>query len=108
LVDNWSFLYSLWSVTEWSYHRNFEGVPPYPDFSRFGKSSHKVTQFYTTAIRALAKESLDCQKIPVDTLKVIGSVGEPMKKLGTGIMTMWAASIVLSLIPGGKQKQEAS
>jgi acetyl-CoA synthetase len=37
----------------------FEGVPSYPDFSRFWEviEKHKVTQFYTapTAIRALAK-----------------------------------------------------
>jgi acetyl-CoA synthetase len=39
----------------------FEGVPSYPDFSRFWQTieKHKVTQFYTapTAIRALAKAS---------------------------------------------------
>jgi acetyl-CoA synthetase len=41
----------------------FEGVPSYPDFSRFWEviEKHQVNQFYTapTAIRALAKESLD-------------------------------------------------
>ena len=63
----------------------FEGVPSYPDFSRFWKviEKHKVTQFYTapTAIRALAKESLDyVQRFPLKSLKVIGSVGEPINE----------------------------
>ncbi|MBG6109381.1 acetyl-CoA synthetase [Flavobacterium sp. CG_9.10] len=63
----------------------FEGVPSYPDFSRFWEiiEKHKVTQFYTapTAIRALAKESLDyVQKFPLKSLKVIGSVGEPINE----------------------------
>jgi acetyl-CoA synthetase len=63
----------------------FEGVPSYPDFSRFWQiiEKHKVNQFYTapTAIRALAKESLDyVQKYPLSSLKVIGSVGEPINE----------------------------
>ncbi|PKH67051.1 acetate--CoA ligase [Flavobacterium sp. ALD4] len=63
----------------------FEGVPSYPDYSRFWEVivKHKVTQFYTapTAIRALAKESLDyVQKYQLETLKVIGSVGEPINE----------------------------
>lgn len=63
----------------------FEGVPSYPDFSRFWEviEKHKVNQFYTapTAIRALAKESLDyVQKFEMSSLKVIGSVGEPINE----------------------------
>ena len=63
----------------------FEGVPSYPDFSRFWEiiEKHKITQFYTapTAIRSLAKESLDyIQKYPLKSLKVIGSVGEPINE----------------------------
>lgn len=63
----------------------FEGIPSYPDFSRFWEviEKHKVTQFYTapTAIRALAKESLEyVQKFPLKSLKVIGSVGEPINE----------------------------
>lgn len=63
----------------------FEGVPSYPDFSRFWETieKHKVTQFYTapTAIRALAKENLEyVQKFPFKSLKVIGSVGEPINE----------------------------
>ena len=63
----------------------FEGVPSYPDYSRFWEviEKHKVTQFYTapTAIRALAKENLDyVQRFQLSTLKVIGSVGEPINE----------------------------
>ena len=63
----------------------FEGVPSYPDYSRFWEvvEKHKVNQFYTapTAIRALAKESLDfVEKHNLSSLKVIGSVGEPINE----------------------------
>jgi acetyl-CoA synthetase len=63
----------------------FEGVPSYPDFSRFWEviEKHKVTQFYTapTAIRSLAKESIEyVQRFPLSSLKVIGSVGEPINE----------------------------
>jgi len=63
----------------------FEGVPSYPDFSRFWEviEKHQVTQFYTapTAIRSLAKESIDyVQGHPLKSLKVIGSVGEPINE----------------------------
>jgi acetyl-CoA synthetase len=63
----------------------FEGIPTYPDFSRFWEviEKHKITQFYTapTAIRSLAKESIDyVQKFPLKSLKVIGSVGEPINE----------------------------
>ncbi|MEC4005103.1 acetate--CoA ligase [Flavobacterium sp. SUN052] len=63
----------------------FEGVPSYPDFSRFWEiiEKHQVNQFYTapTAIRALAKENIDfVQRFPLKSLKVIGSVGEPINE----------------------------
>ena len=61
----------------------FEGVPTYPDASRFWKivDKHKVNQFYTapTAIRALQSFGDKYFKnSSLDTLKVIGSVGEPI------------------------------
>lgn len=61
----------------------FEGVPTYPDAGRFWEviEKHKVTQFYTapTAIRSLAKESVEwVEKHDLSSLKVIGSVGEPI------------------------------
>ncbi|MEM7379576.1 MAG: acetate--CoA ligase [Bacteroidota bacterium] len=63
----------------------FEGVPSYPDFGRFWEvvQKHKINQFYTapTAIRALAKESLDfVEKYDLTSLKVLGSVGEPINE----------------------------
>jgi len=63
----------------------FEGVPNYPDWGRFWEivAKHKVTQFYTapTAIRALAKENLECvEKHDLSSLKVLGSVGEPINE----------------------------
>ncbi len=61
----------------------FEGVPSYPDYSRFWEviEKHKVTQFYTapTAIRSLAKKDVSyVQNFPMRSLRVIGSVGEPI------------------------------
>lgn len=63
----------------------FEGIPSYPDFGRFWEviDKHKVTQFYTapTAIRSLAKENDEwVDKYDLSTLKVIGSVGEPINE----------------------------
>src|SRR6056297_858183 len=63
----------------------FEGVPSYPDFGRFWDvvQKHKVNQFYTapTAIRALAKESLEfVTNHDLSSLKVLGTVGEPINE----------------------------
>jgi acetyl-CoA synthetase len=63
----------------------FEGVPSYPDFGRFWEicEKHKVNQFYTapTAIRALAKHSLDfVRNYDLSSLKVLGTVGEPINE----------------------------
>jgi acetyl-CoA synthetase len=63
----------------------FEGVPSYPDYGRFWEvvAKHKVNQFYTapTAIRALAKESLEfVENHDLSSLKVLGSVGEPINE----------------------------
>jgi len=63
----------------------FEGVPTYPDSGRFWEiiQKHKITQFYTapTAIRALAKESLEyVNTYDLSSLKVLGSVGEPINE----------------------------
>ncbi|TXF90776.1 acetate--CoA ligase [Neolewinella aurantiaca] len=61
----------------------FEGVPTYPDAGRFWEicAKHKVNQFYTapTAIRALmAKGDHFVEGHDLSSLKVIGSVGEPI------------------------------
>lgn len=63
----------------------FEGVPSYPDFGRFWAiiEKYNITQFYTapTAIRALAKESLDfVTPYDLSSLKVLGTVGEPINE----------------------------
>mgnify|MGYP005747659071 FL=1 len=63
----------------------FEGVPSYPDFSRFWTivEKYNVTQFYTapTAIRALAKQGVKfVQGIDLSSLKVLGTVGEPINE----------------------------
>eukprot|EP00095_Tigriopus_kingsejongensis_P007738 maker-scaffold2661_size13516-snap-gene-0.0 protein:Tk07738 transcript:maker-scaffold2661_size13516-snap-gene-0.0-mRNA-1 annotation:"acetyl-coenzyme a synthetase" len=63
----------------------FEGVPSYPDYGRFWDivDKHKVNQFYTapTAIRALAKQGVEIvEKYDLSSLKVLGSVGEPINE----------------------------
>ena len=63
----------------------FEGIPSFPDYGRFWEicDKLKVTHFYTapTAIRALAKQPLDfVTKHNLDSLKVLGSVGEPINE----------------------------
>ncbi len=61
----------------------FEGVPNYPDFSRFWQivDKHNVNIFYTapTAIRALMREGDDYViKTSRSSLKLLGTVGEPI------------------------------
>ena len=61
----------------------FEGVPNYPDSSRFWQviDKHKVTLFYTapTAIRALMREGeAPVKKTSRSSLRLLGSVGEPI------------------------------
>ena len=61
----------------------FEGIPTYPDASRFWQviDKHKVNQFYTapTAIRALMGSGDDfVSKTSRSSLKLLGTVGEPI------------------------------
>ncbi|WP_299149351.1 acetate--CoA ligase [uncultured Tateyamaria sp.] len=61
----------------------FEGVPTYPDASRFWQvcEKHRVAQFYTapTAIRALMAHGNDpVAKCDLSSLKLLGTVGEPI------------------------------
>jgi acetyl-CoA synthetase len=61
----------------------FEGVPNYPDASRFWQvvDKHKVNIFYTapTALRALMREGdSPVNKTDRSSLKLLGSVGEPI------------------------------
>ncbi|MDE2199330.1 MAG: acetate--CoA ligase [Rhodospirillales bacterium] len=61
----------------------FEGIPNYPDSSRFWQvvDKHQVNIFYTapTAIRALMREGeAPVQKTRRTSLRILGSVGEPI------------------------------
>ncbi len=61
----------------------FEGIPTYPDASRFWQvcDKHKVTVFYTapTAIRALMREgNAYVEKTSRSSLRLLGTVGEPI------------------------------
>ena len=61
----------------------FEGVPTYPDASRFWQvcEKHKVNQFYTapTAIRALMGKGKEfVEKCDLSDLRILGTVGEPI------------------------------
>ena len=99
----------------------FEGVPTYPDAGRFWQicEKHKVNQFYTapTAIRALmAKGDQYVEGYDLSSLKVIGSVGEPIneeawhwydEKVGKGncpiVDTWWqteTGGILITPLPG--------
>jgi len=99
----------------------FEGVPTYPDTGRFWEicEKHKVNQFYTapTAIRALMASGDDIPaKYDLSSLKVLGSVGEPIneeawhwydKHIGKGrcpiIDTWWqteTGGIMITPLPG--------
>jgi acetyl-CoA synthetase len=99
----------------------FEGIPSYPDASRFWQviEKHKVNIFYTapTAIRALmgaGPEFVDKYDMP--SLRLLGSVGEPInpeawlwyhKHVGKGrcevVDTWWqteTGGILISPLPG--------
>jgi len=61
----------------------FEGVPNYPDWSRFWQvcDKHNVAQFYTapTALRAIARQGDDFVKATSrKSIRVLGTVGEPI------------------------------
>jgi acetyl-CoA synthetase len=63
----------------------FEGIPTYPDASRFWQviDKHRVNIFYTapTAIRSLMAQGLDfVTPHRMDSLRVLGSVGEPINE----------------------------
>ncbi|MBN8903632.1 MAG: acetate--CoA ligase, partial [Rhodospirillales bacterium] len=61
----------------------FEGIPNYPDSSRFWQvvDKHKVNIFYTapTAIRALMRDGEEpVRRTSRKSLRILGSVGEPI------------------------------
>ncbi len=73
----------------------FEGVPNYPNFSRFWQvcDKHQVNIFYTapTAIRALMKEGdTFVNNCDLSSLRILGTVGEPINPEAWN----WYASVV--------------
>jgi acetyl-CoA synthetase len=63
----------------------FEGIPVWPDAGRFWKviDKHKVNIFYTapTAIRSLEAQGIQfVTPYKLDSLRVLGSVGEPINE----------------------------
>jgi acetyl-CoA synthetase len=99
----------------------FEGVPTYPDVSRFWRviDKHKVNTFYTapTAIRALMRDGdAPVERCSLQSLRLLGSVGEPInpeawlwyhRVVGKGrcpiVDTWWqteTGGILISPLPG--------
>ena len=99
----------------------FEGIPTYPDASRFWQviDKHKVNIFYTapTAIRALMGAGPDwVDRNDLSSLRLLGSVGEPInpeawlwyhKHVGKGrceiVDTWWqteTGGILITPLPG--------
>ena len=107
----------------------FEGIPTYPDPSRFWEvcDQHEINIFYTapTAIRALiAKGEEYLENTKRDSLKVLGTVGEPInpevwqwyfEKIGKSkcevVDTWWqteTGSVLISPIAGITPKKPGS
>jgi acetyl-CoA synthetase len=107
----------------------FEGVPNYPDASRFWQvcDKHKVNIFYTapTAIRALMREGADpVMKISRQSIRLLGTVGEPINPeawewyyhtVGDGrcpiVDTWWqteTGGILISPLPGATDLKPGS
>ncbi len=107
----------------------FEGVPNYPDSSRFWQviDRHAVTIFYTapTAIRALMREGdAPVQSTSRKSLRLLGTVGEPInpeawewyhRVVGDGrcpvVDTWWqteTGGILISPLPGAMDLKPGS
>ena len=107
----------------------FEGVPTYPDASRFWQviDKHRVTVFYTapTAIRALMREGDAPVRVTSrGSLRLLGTVGEPInpeawewywRVVGEGrcpvVDTWWqteTGGILISPLPGATDLKPGS
>ncbi|MEL7489547.1 MAG: acetate--CoA ligase [Pseudomonadota bacterium] len=107
----------------------FEGVPTYPDYSRFWQvvDKHKVNIFYTapTAIRALMREDNSfVTKTDRSSIRLLGTVGEPINPeawkwyygvVGDGrcpvVDTWWqteTGGVLISPIPGATDLKPGS
>ena len=89
----------------------FEGVPNYPDASRFWQvvDKHKVTIFYTapTAIRALMREGEEPVRAPHASRCVCSGQleSQSIRKRGNGIIMLSARHVARLSIPGGRPKR---
>ena len=107
----------------------FEGVPTYPDASRFWQivDKYQVNIFYTapTAIRALARLGTEwVEKCDLSSLRLLGTVGEPINpeawmwyydNVGRGrcpiVDTWWqteTGGILITPLPGAHTLKPAS
>ena len=107
----------------------FEGVPTYPDASRFWRvcEKHKVNIFYTapTALRSLMREGdAAVEAADLSSLRLLGSVGEPInpeawrwyhRVVGKGrcpiVDTWWqteTGGILISPLPGATDLKPGS
>jgi len=107
----------------------FEGVPNYPNFSRFWDicDKHKVNIFYTapTAIRALMREgNAPVEQTNRSSIRLLGTVGEPINPeawkwyndvIGEGrcpiVDTWWqteTGGILISPLPGATDLKPGS
>jgi acetyl-CoA synthetase len=92
----------------------FEGIPNYPDWSRFWQviDKHKVNIFYTapTAIRSLMRAGDDwVKKTSRKSLRILGSVGEPINpRPGSGIIMSSAKNAARISTHGGRPKPAAT
>ena len=107
----------------------FEGVPTYPDSSRFWQvcEKHKVNQFYTapTAIRALMAQGEGfVNQCDLSSLRILGTVGEPInpeawewynRVVGKGVCpivdTWWqteTGGILITPLPGATATKPGS
>ena len=92
----------------------FEGVPTWPDSSRFWQvvEKHKVNIFYTapTAIRALMREGdapvTGCDRSHSAFWEALAN--RSIRKPGCGITRLWVKGAARSSIPGGRPRQAAS
>ncbi|RPB05564.1 acetate--CoA ligase [Choiromyces venosus 120613-1] len=82
LMDSEDPLFLLYTSGSTGKPKVFEGTPAYPDFSRYWDiiEKHGITQFYVapTALRLLKKAGDHHINKQMKTLRVLGSVGEPI------------------------------
>jgi acetyl-CoA synthetase len=79
-LDNGTFILLYGPLLNGATTVIFEGVPSYPDYSFFGKLLKSTTNFIRRQPRSeLGKRRLH-SKFPLASLKVIGSVGEPINE----------------------------